>query len=164
MKNGIGSTGWTRIYGTAIAVAALTFSVACNSNNDILETPPGGASNLTVVNATPADGNGTITVAGSFIANNGGTGSDELNFSQMTGAVGHDITVVWDTNTHALHSASHGWGTGYTQCVMGTANPCDPSKVTIDVAGNTITFTGLVLVDDTFGTSATSTLTGTAHW
>jgi hypothetical protein len=152
------------MYAVAFVVAALGLSIGCNSDDDVTGNPTGGGSNLTVVNATPSDGDGTITVAGSFIVNNGGTGFDELNFSQMTGSVGHDITITWDTTTHALHSAQHGWGAGFTQCVMGTANACDPSKITIDVSGHTVTFTGLVLVDDTFGTSATSTLTGAGHW
>ncbi len=164
MRNGNGGGAWMRMCAVAFAVAALGLSVACNSNDDPVGNPTGGGSSLTVVSASPSDGDGTITVAGTIVVNNGGSGFDELNFSQLTGATGHDITIVWNTSTHVLHSASHGWGTAYTQCVMGTANACDPSKVTIDFAGNTVTFTGLVLVDDTFGTSATSTLTGTGHW
>lgn len=165
MRKGIPeSNAWMRLCGATIVAVALVGSTACNSTDDVLGTPGGGASNLTVVDATPADGNGTITVAGTILVDNAGTGFDELNLSQTTGSVGHDVTIVWDTTTHALHSASHGWGTGYTQCVMGTANPCDTSKVAIDFAGTTVTFTGLILVDDTFGTSATSTLTGTAQW
>jgi hypothetical protein len=162
MRNGTKGSGrgWMRWGAVTVIGLSLGLSIACNNNDDPTSNPTGGGSTLTVVNATPSDGNGAITVAGTFTLNNGGTGFDELNFSET----GHDVTIVWDTSTHALHSASHGWGSGYTQCVMGTANPCDTSKVAIDFAGQTVTFTGLVLVDDTFGTSATSTLTGAGHW
>lgn len=154
-----------RVLATVALAAALGLAtVACDSSNNILNPPGAGGSSLTAKNSTPSDGDATLTVGGTFVVNSGGTGFDELNLSEMVGAVGHDVTITWDTNTHALHSASHGWGSGYTQCVMGTANPCDTARVTIDFAGSSITFTDLVLIDDVFGTAATSTLDGTATW
>jgi hypothetical protein len=152
-------------------VGAMAFSaIACDDNDDIF-TPPGGpgpgsGSNLTVVNSTPADGNATLTVTGTFTPNFGGSGRDELNLSQTTGAVGHDVTILWDTNTHALHSVEHGWGAAVvsiTHCVVGTADACDTARVTIDFAGQTVTFNNLALVDTSGGT-AVSTLNGTARW
>ncbi len=159
-------TPLTRWLGAAAVAAALAFSSACSSGaNSVLNPPPGGGgSNLTVTNANPSDGNGTVTVTGTLVVNNAGTGFDELNLSQMVGSVGHDVTITWDTTTHAIHSVGHGWGSGYTQCVVGTANPCDSAKITIDFAGHQVAFTNLTLVDDTFGTGATCNLGGTARW
>jgi hypothetical protein len=105
-------------------------------------------------------GDGTITDLGTLVVDNGGTGFDELNLSET----GHDLTIVWDTNTHATHSVSHGWGAGYSQCVEGTATPCDPAKVAIDFAGRSVVFTNLALTDDPFATGSTCTLNGTAIW
>jgi hypothetical protein len=149
----------------AVAGLIVLTAVGCDDEGNVLTpSPGGGSSNLTVTNSNPADGDGTLTVTGTYVVNFNGSGFDELNLSEMTGSVGHDVTITWDTNTHALHAVQHGWGSGFTQCVMATANPCDVNDVTIDVANHTVTFAGLVLIDDVFGTSATSTLTGTARW
>ena len=94
-----------------------------------------------------------------LIVNNGGSGHDELNLSET----GHDLTINWDTTTMTIHSVSHGWGAGYAQCVAGTA-PCDPAKIAIDVAGHTVTFTSLALVDDPFSMGSTCTIDGVARW
>jgi hypothetical protein len=161
----MGRIGWHLCRAVGLGAIALS-AIGCDDDNDVLGpvSPGGSGSSLTSTSSTPADGDGTLTVLGTFTADFGGSGYDELNLSEMVGGVGHDVSILWDTNTHALQAAQHGWGSGFTQCVMGTANPCDPAKVVIDFAGQTVTFTNLVLVDDVFGTPATSTLVGTARW
>lgn len=145
---------------------------ACNDDDNNVLTPPaggGGASNLTATSSSPADGNATLTASGNLVVNNAGTGFDELNFSQNVGGVDHEVTITWDTSTHAINSAEHAWGVGttghgFTQCVAGTANVCDPAKVTVNFAGHTVTFTGQPLTDLYFSTGAVSTLSGTVAW
>jgi hypothetical protein len=149
----------------ALVSSIILTGFACDGSDSTLNPPPGGStSNLTALNSVPSDGDATLTVTGSYTQDAFGTGFDELNLSEVTGSVGHDVTITWNTNTLALNGAQHGWGSGFTQCVVGTANPCDTARVAIDVVAKTVTFNNLVLVDDTFGTSATSTLNGTARW
>jgi len=83
-----------------------------------------------------------MTWAGAAVVDNRGAGFDELNLSET----------------------GHGWGAGYAQCVAGPATPCDPAKVNIDVAAQTVTLTSLALIDDPFATGSTCTLDGTARW
>lgn len=169
-------TGFFKLCGVLIVAVMLVGFTGCEDSNKVFDFPAddanddgddnngGGASGLVVSDSLPVDGDGTLTALGTIRVNNGGTGIDELNLSEMTGAVGHDVTVTWDTTTYALNAVSHGWGSGYTQCVNGTANPCDPAKVTIDFAGKKVTFAGLALIDDVFGAGSKSTLTGTMVW
>src|SRR5882672_7433443 len=90
----------------ALAGAFVLAAAGCHHSNGVLTPSGGGASNLTVTNAAPPDGNATLTSTGTLVVNNSGTGADELNLSEMTGTVGHDVTLTWDTTTHALRSAS----------------------------------------------------------
>jgi hypothetical protein len=145
----------------------LVGSFGCSS--DDVTSPPaggGGTSGVVVSAASPANGNGTLTASATFTQNANNTGYDEANISQSLGGVGHDLTVTWDTTTHAINAVNEGWfdGTtgGNTLCLAGT-NPCDPTKVTVDFANHKVTFTGLVL-PDAFGGTTTSTLTGTMVW
>jgi hypothetical protein len=148
--------------GVSVVGAALALIMTgCHSSNDVVTPPAGGGASSVVVSASnPASGDGTITALGTLAVNNGGSGKDELNLSET----GHDLTVLWDTNTHAIFSIQHGWGAGMAQCVGGGATPCDPAKVAIDFTGHTVTFTALTLPDDPFATGSTCTLNGTAIW
>ena len=151
-----------RLAGVAIVGAALALTLTgCHGSDNIVNSSGGGgASNVVVSGSNPASGDGNITVLGTILIDNAGTGTDELNLSET----GHDLTVVWDTTTHAIHSVQHGWGAGMAQCVLGTGTPCDPAKVTIDFAGHKVTFTNLALLDDPFSAGSTCTLNGTAIW
>src|SRR5262245_20978237 len=129
---------WTRTACYAALSMGLLVAMGCNNSDDPTNPPAGGgASTLTVSGSVPAGGDGDVTAMGALAVDNGGSGFDELNLSET----GHDVTILWDTNTHALHSVSHGWGAGYAQCVEGTASACDPAKVAIDFAGHTVTIT-----------------------
>lgn len=149
-------------------VALLIGASGCNGGNDVTAPPTGGGgtSGVVISAANPANGNGTLTDSATLSVDAGGTHLDEANISQSLGIVGHDLTVTWDTNTHAIHAVNEGWfdGTtgGTTLCLAG-ANPCDPTKVTVDFVNHKVTFTGLVL-PDTFGGTATATLNGTMVW
>ena len=152
---------WARTVGYGVFSTALLVSLGCNNSNDPTNPPAGGgASALTVSNSVPTGGDGDVTAMGTLTVDSGGTGLDELNLSET----GHDVTILWDTNTHALHSVSHGWGAGYAQCVEGTATACDPAKVAIDFAGHKVTITALDLTDDPLGGGSTCTLDGDARW
>jgi hypothetical protein len=163
-------TGSLKSMGVAAAAAGLILAAAaCNSSNDVTAPPTGGggSSNLVVSASSPADGDGTLTDSATLTVNAGSTGFDELDLSQTLGAIGHEVVVTWDTNTHAINAVQHFWGngsvtSGITQCLNGT-NTCDPAKVSVDFAGHKVTFSGLVL-DDALGGSTTSTLTGTIVW
>ena len=156
--------------GMAMVIAVLAMGTLSCSNDDPVNTPPpGGSSSLVASASSPADGDATVTDTGSLIVNNGGTGTDELNFSEVIGATGHEITIVWDTTTHAVNSVQYAWGpaaggpsSGFTQCdALGT--PCDPAKVSVDFTGTKITFTNLTL-PDAFGGTSVSTLNGIGRW
>lgn len=152
-----------------IVAAALIAAAACNSSNSPSApvNPGGGTSNLVVSNATPSDGNSTLTATATIAVNSGGSGFDELDLSETVSGIGHEVFVTWDTNTHAINAVQHAWGngttnSGFTQCdPSGTA--CDPAKIVLDFSGHTLTLTSLA-VNDAFGGTSSSTLTGTVAW
>ena len=151
------------------AIAAMAMAAACNTNEPT-EAPAPPPSNLVSSASSPADGDATITKPGKVYPNYNGSGFDYLILQQdmgQTPSMVQGIGVMWDMNTHALHSVEHWWGdaliwTAYTTC--GQTNVCDASKVAIDVAGHKITFAGLVLPDSHAGGTDTSTLDGTIRW
>ncbi len=163
------STRWMRSMTVAVAIGALIATAACHSSNDVTNPPAGGggASNLVSSGSSPTDGDATMTASATLTVNSGGSGFDELDLSQTVGSVGHEVVVTWDTNTHAINGVQHVWGSGsttsgFTQCAPGSA-ACDPTKVTVDFSGHTVTLTSQVL-PDAFGGSSSSTLSGTIAW
>jgi hypothetical protein len=154
---------------TLAVVSAVIACAGCNGSNDVTAPPTGGggASNLVQSASTPSDGNGTMTAAATIQVNSGGNGFDEADLSQTVGSAGHEVVVTWNTSTYAINSVQSIWGngsttSGFTQCEP-SSSACDPSKVSVDFANHTVTFTGLVLAD-AFGGTASATLTGTLAW
>jgi hypothetical protein len=172
------STKSIRAMAVAACLVALLFGAAGCNNDDVFNPPDdddngnntnGGSSSLTSTNSTPADGDATFVSTPTYTANAFGTGFDELVVSEVVGSVGHEVIITWDTTTHAINGVQHAWGpaaggptSGFTQCAPG-ANPCDPAKIAINVAGKSVTLTSLALAD-AFGGSSASTLNGTATW
>ncbi|MBK8003002.1 MAG: hypothetical protein IPK12_03430 [Gemmatimonadetes bacterium] len=160
------------------ALGALTFFLialtACSDSNG----PGGGGgggngTDLVVSNATPASGNATLSGYTVTVDTNSAVQQGPAIYvvvSGTAGNVGHEIGFYILKSDESIPNLEHFWGSGntvdgFTICDAngGAFNTCDAAHVTADIAGKSVTFTGLVL-GAAQGDGDASTLTGTVAY
>ena len=148
-----------------ILFAAMLAALACSSGDDPT-LPPGGGGTLTFTSSTPTNGNAFLDAPTVLHeANADGGPYDRVTVTQSVGGISHSLYFYFTASTETVRSAQHVWGPGgaVAQCsAVGTA--CVPANVTIDTAGQTVTFSNLVLPDDPASSPVTSTVSGTVTW
>jgi hypothetical protein len=146
------------------------FIAGCSSSTSSDDNGGGGSTDLTVSDATPTSGNGGVTNIQVTVDTAAAVAQGPSVHLTVTGEVGtikHVFNFDILKSDQSMPNFEHAWGTdllnpeGFTLCDAGgmVGSPCASAQFTPDLAGKSITFTGLVLTS-ALGDGDASTVTG----
>lgn len=154
----------------AVALMLSLTLAGCSSSTSSDDNGGGGGTDLTVSDATPTSGNGGVTNIQVTVDTAAAVAQGPSVHLTVTGEVGtikHVFNFDILKSDQSMPNFEHAWGTdlnnpvGFTLCDAGgmVGSPCATAQFTVDLAGKSITFTGLDLTA-ALGDGDLSTVTG----